>query len=139
MLHGEVGPAIDDDVAIMARRRAEAGMEALVHFLRAQDRDRVRAHMIVQRVGHLVGRPGDLKVDMGDLAKRVNPGIGAPGGMRGDRRIVEHGGGLLQHLLHRGRIGLALPALERAAVILDIETVTRHAASGGGSPAKARG
>ena len=52
-------------------------MEVGCGLARLQHRDRVRAEMEVERAGEPLGQPVAGEVDMGDLAQRVDAGIGA--------------------------------------------------------------
>ena len=69
---------------------------------------------------------GLCQIDMGNLAQRMNAGIGAAGAMHGCGRAVDlrHRG--LKHALHRMARRLELPADEGFAVIFDDELVARH-------------
>ena len=68
---------------------------------------------------------------MGDLAERVDAGIGAAGALDHDGLAGEGGDRLLDRLLHGAAVLLALPADEGAAVIFDGELVAGHAADAG--------
>ena len=82
--------------------------------------------MGVERVAHGIGRPVAGEIDMGDLAERMDAGIGAPGALDRDRLAGEGGDRLLDRLLHRAAVLLALPADIGAAVIFDGQLVARH-------------
>ncbi len=104
-------------------------MEFAVRLLRLQHRDGFGAQVGVDRLAHRPGRPGPLGVEVGDLSQGVDAGVRAPGGVDGRRLPREGGDRPLQRALHRRLRRLALEAVERAAVILDEETVAGHQSS----------
>ena len=63
---------------------------------------------------------------MGDLAQRMDAGVGAPGALDHDGFAGEGGDRLLDRLLDGAAVLLPLPADEGAAVIFDGELVARH-------------
>src|SRR3569832_2800320 len=83
--------------------------------------------MSVDGVAHLVAGPVPGQNDMRHLGGGVHAGIGAAGGAYSHIFTAELPDRLLDRLLHRGLVGLMLPAGELAAVIFDIEPKTRHA------------
>ena len=119
-------PTIEDPVEVVALHRREAGVEVVRHRLGREHRDRRRAEMGVDGVAHRVGGPVAAEVEMGDLAEGVDAGVGAPGALDHHRLAGEGADRLFEGLLHRRAIGLALPADERAAVILDGQLVAWH-------------
>ena len=64
---------------------------------------------------------------MRHLAGCVHAGIGAAGAAQRNLLAAEFLDRLLDRLLHRRLVGLALPAGVQAAVIFDVEAKTRHA------------
>ena len=74
-------------------------------------------------------RPVALKVDMRDLAQRVDAGVRPPRAV-GGRVFARHGEeGALERLLDREAVLLPLPADERRAVIFEDQLKARHSAS----------
>ena len=63
---------------------------------------------------------------MGDLAERVDAGIGAARARDGDALAREGRDRVGECALHRRRVGLELPADEGRAVIFDRELVAGH-------------
>ncbi len=114
-------------------------MESLVRPIRREHGDRHGAQMVVESVAHRVGRRLPVEVEMGDLAERVDAGVGAPGAEHRRRLAREVPDRLLDRLLDRGAVLLALPADEGAAVVFEDEPVARHgpphAGSGSVAPA----
>ena len=64
---------------------------------------------------------------MRDLAGGMDAGIGAPGGGDAGRGRIERAQGGLDRLLHRRLPRLALPAGEAAAMVFDLQRISRHA------------
>ncbi len=118
--------AVDDAVKIMAGAGAAPGVETGIGGLGLENRDRMGMKQRVQPLAETEWIPCALKVDMRDLAQRMHAGVGAPGAM-GGRALARHGEKrVLQRLLDRKAILLALPADERRAVIFEGELETRH-------------
>src|SRR3546814_11036655 len=69
---------------------------------------------------------------------RVNPGVGATRALDQHALAAEAPDRLLQGRLHRGAVGLALPADEVGAVILDGDLVARHGSTVPAGSAKPR-
>ena len=126
LIEGEVGAASDEAVEIMPPDRRETGVEVAGDALRAEHRDRMRAHMRIQCVAHGVAVPIPGEIDMGDLAERMHARIGAPG--TGDDRPLagKCQDGIGDDALHRDAVVLHLPADKWRAVILDGELVAGH-------------
>ena len=82
--------------------------------------------MGVDGVAHRVGRPFLDEIDMRHLAGRMDAGIGAAGAAQRDLFAAKSLDRLLDRRLHRMLARLALPAGIEAAVIFDVEAVTRH-------------
>ena len=85
----------------------------------------MRAEVKVQRADEALGRPVAGEVEMGDLTECVDPGVGPAGG--NDRHGLAGAGqdGGLDGGLDGGGVALALPALERPAVIFEQQAVAR--------------
>ena len=82
--------------------------------------------MCVEGVAHGVVVPILAEIDMGDLAERVNAGVGASGA-RDDRGLAgECVNGVGDHALDGELVVLRLPADEGGAVIFDGEFVAGH-------------
>src|SRR3546814_6737760 len=75
--------------------------------------------MEVHRLHHGVGGGVLLEIEVRHLGERVNPGVGATRALDQHALAAEAPDRLLQGRLHRGAVGLALPADEVGAVILD--------------------
>ena len=130
--------AIEDAVAIAPPGRREAGVKAWCRKLDHGHDDGMRLEVEVERAAHLFGGLFVGEVEVRHLATRMHAGIGAPGApdvhalsRKSEDRILEGG-------LDRRAGVLALPADERAAVILDADPVTRHRISSAGFAAAAR-
>src|SRR5690606_41955463 len=82
--------------------------------------------MIIQRLGDPERIPVAGEIDMGDLPQCMNARIGAPGGLGAHLLAGKGENGLLQNLLDRVAVGLALPADKSGSVILDGELVAGH-------------
>ena len=94
---------------------------------RAEDRDRQRPQLRVGAVGEPVRRDRPLDIDMGGHRQRMDAGIGPPGGMERHLLVGDRRDRLLDRLLHRWAVRLALPAHERPAVKLHDEAEAGHA------------
>ncbi len=101
-------------------------MEVGCDRARFEHRDRRWAEVKVQRAGQPLRCPDAAEIDMGHLAQGVHAAIGAPRGDQVDRLAGARQQRLLDGCLHRRAVGLALPALERRAVIFEQQAVTRH-------------
>ena len=86
----------------------------------------MRAQTGVERVAQDIGAPDLCKIRVGDLALRVNAGVGAPRAADRDGLAAERMKRGLDCFLHGEAIGLALPADERRAVIFDDELIAGH-------------
>ncbi len=93
---------------------------------RLQHHDRMRPQMVVERIAQGIERHLAPEVEMRDLAQRMHAGIGPAGGLYRHRFAAERVDRLLQRLLHRRPVRLALPAAKRPAVIFEGQLVARH-------------
>ena len=125
-LQGRGAAAGEDAVEVAAAGAGEAGVEVGGGLARLQDGDRGGAEVEVERTGEALGQPGAGEVEMGDLAQRVDAGVGAAGGEDGDGLAGAGQDGGSIGALDGGRVALALPALERAAVIFEQQAVAGH-------------
>ncbi len=116
----------EDTIAIVPADRRMARVESVGDRLGKEDRHRLWPKMRVEPVAQLVARPFALKIEMRDLAERVHAGVGAPGAAERRRFAGQTVERLLDRLLHRAPVRLALPADERSAVILDGQLEARH-------------
>ncbi len=84
--------------------------------------------MEVDGAGEALGQPGRVEIEMGDLAKRVNAGIRPAGGE--DAYSLARAGedGVLDRALDGRSVALALPALERSAIIFEQQALAGHGA-----------
>ena len=127
-------PPCEDAVAIRARARREPRVEPVRRLLRREDGD-VVGQGRVQRLARTLERRPALDVDARDLPGRVHAGVRASG----DREPVparKHAPERIAHdSLHRSQPGLARPAAEARAVVLEREPelhdVTSWRADGG--------
>ena len=122
----EIRPPIGNAVEIVTAHRGAARVEILGHALRRDHRDRMRPQVRVDRVAHRVGGVFLRKVEMRNLAERVDAGVGAAGALHGGFLAAERLDRLGQRALHRRRVVLPLPAGERRAVVFDGDLVARH-------------
>ena len=111
----------------MPRRGGKAGVEILARHGGVDHRDRIGPQVMVQGVAHLAGFKFLHQVEMRHLAQGMDAGIGAARAGDRDALAGEFFDGRFQRGLHRGAFGLALPADERAAVILDGQAVAHQA------------
>ena len=112
--------ARQDAIAIVARYRAEAGVEIRRHERAVEDRDRVGLQVEIDRRLHRVGRPFAGKIEMRDLAQGVHAGIGAARAAQRDGLAGEFEDRFRQTALHGCAGRLHLPADERRAVIFEV-------------------
>ena len=84
--------AVKDAVAIGAADRREPGAPIAASYGGLQYDDRMRLHVEIQCVGDRARRHDRREVDVRDLTRRMDAGIGAPGGHGRDRRTVRRGG-----------------------------------------------
>jgi hypothetical protein len=122
VLEGRPLAAVQDAVAVRARARVAAGVEAVGRRRAAYHRDVVRQQR-VQRAG--LGRRAGVRRD---LPPRVHPAIGPPGHRERHLAAEHHPQRPLELALHGPVPGLPRPAGERAAVVLDVQPRGRHAA-----------
>src|SRR3546814_2058077 len=94
--------------------------------------------MEVHRLHQGVGGGVLLEIEVRHLGERVNPGVGATRALDQHALAAEAPDRLLQGRLHRGAVGLALPADEVGAVILDGDLVARHGSTVPAGSAKPR-
>src|SRR5207249_11280153 len=118
--------AMDDAIAIAPPHGGEAGVERLGDDLGRDHRDRRRLEMEVDGVADPVGCRLAGEVEMDALAERMDPGVGPAGGLRVYGLAAEGEDRLLQRLLHRRAVLLALPADEAAAVIFQGQLEAGH-------------
>jgi hypothetical protein len=83
--------------------------------------------MRIQRIAHRAGIEIAREIDMRHLPERMHAGVGAAGALHRRVFAAEICDGCLQDALHRGAVGLELPALKRRAVIFDRKLVAGHA------------
>ena len=120
--------AVDDAIEIMPRVRRKARIEIVRRRARAgRMATGCRPHMGVERVAQHIGAPDAGQIDMADLARGVDAGVGAPGAAHAAGSPHRARKRALDHFLHRKAIGLTLPADKAAAVIFDDELIARHA------------
>src|ERR1051325_9728612 len=94
--------------------------------------------MEIDRIAQRIGLGLPRQVDMGDLAQGMDAGIGAAGG--GEAWPLRRKGEdrLLDRLLARRALGLALPADIAGAVVLDEKAKPGHLSSVPGASLKPR-
>ena len=103
-------------VAIGLCRGGMSRVKVLVHGLYRIHPDGPRKN-IVQRNDQVGFRNGRFQVDGGDLAKRVNPGVGASGALRQHLLAGKALDTFGQSALHGRQPGLDLPAVKFRSVI----------------------
>ena len=106
--------------------RAAARVEIFRRGLCLDDRDGVGNKMGVEPFGEAPGRPVADEIEMGDLSQRVHARVGASGSMRDDALAGNGEDRVLQDLLDRNAVFLALPAGERRSVIFEGELEAGH-------------
>ena len=127
--------AVEDDVAVGARRGREPRVEPVRSVLCGEHRD-VGRQRRVERLRRLRGRRAARHLDARDLPGRVHARVGAScdgepvPAVRVDR--VER---LAEHALDRSLAGLPRPAVERATVVLERQL---QEATAGGSTTRSR-
>jgi hypothetical protein len=117
---------VEQAVEVAAPHRREAGVEIVGDRLRRENGDGFLPQMGIDGAADGIGRPVAREVDVGDLAQRMDARIGAPGALDRGRLAAEGGDRLLDRLLHRAAVLLALPADIGTAVIFDGQLVARH-------------
>ena len=91
-------------------------MPVIRHHYAVQHRDRVRSQVVVERF-HQPERGDVLRhIGMDPHPQRVDPGIGAPGGVQRNRLPGRGMDRLFHRLLYARPVSLALQAEERRAV-----------------------
>ena len=103
-------------------------MELFIDLSRVEDRDGIWLEVEVEAIPDLVCTPTALKLEVGNLAKRMDARIGTAGSVKRGAFTRQFLNGIGQGLLHRGAVVLHLPADERPAIILNGYTVARHPA-----------
>ena len=91
-----------------------------------QNGNRERFEVVVQGLGQAEWVPILREIAMGDLPDRMHACIGAPCGGNGMRAGFKFGQRSFDCPLHRGLVGLALPACEGGAVIFDKKGIAGH-------------
>src|SRR5689334_10424380 len=97
----------------------EARIEIVRDALDRKHRDWLRPQVEIDGVALRFAVPILGEIDMSDLAKRVDAGIGPPRGADRNPLAGECGNGSGQHALDRDAIVLRLPTDIRGAVIFD--------------------
>ena len=130
MLQGERRAAVDDPIDIVAAGGREARMKGRLGLAGCENGDRERPQMGVERIPEPVAGPASLQVGVGNLPEGMDPAVG-PSGPDDDRVVAGQAlDRVLDRALDRGvAVALALPAMERGAVIFDEEAVARHGLS----------
>jgi hypothetical protein len=118
---------VGDPVDVAPPDAAETGVEVWCGLFGAQDGDRLRPELGVQSVGKPVRRDRAFDIDMRGHAERMHAGIGPPGRVQNDRFARDRQRCLLDRLLHRRPMRLALPSHERPPVIFDQKPEASHA------------
>ena len=101
-------------------------MKTCIDLFSHYNGDGVRAKMEIQCIPHGVRRVFLLEINMGDLAQRMNTGIGTTCNMRPYGLAAKSQDCLFKAFLDRSSIGLVLPTMKRCTVIFDDEFVTGH-------------
>ena len=125
-VEGRAGAAVEDAIAIGARRRVEPRVEVVRDPLGGEDGDGVRAQVCVERAHQPLRRPVRRHVAVRHLGRRVDARIGSPCALHARRPGAAGLGRRLQRALHRQPLGLTLPADEGRAVIFDGQLVAGH-------------
>lgn len=110
---------IENPVKISAPGRGKARMKFVAHFLGFEDRHRVRADMLVQRIADRVRRKGFGKIDMRDLSEGMNTGVRPARALYESLLAAQSERRFFQHSLHAKTVVLTLPADERRTVVFD--------------------
>src|SRR6185312_14936136 len=97
-----------------------------------------RPQMMVERAADRVFGLLARQVEMRDLRERVHPGIGATGAVHNHALAAEFCDRVFERGLHRYPCGLALPADEAGAVVLDRQLVAGHGSTRPGGTANPR-
>src|SRR5260370_24900541 len=125
-LQGEIGPAIDDPIEIMALACRKPRVEVVRDMLGCQHRDRMRPQMGIDGVADGVSVPRPGEVDMRHLAGGVHARIRASRPLHVNALAAECRHRRHQAALDRYAVLLHLPADERGAVIFDQQLVAWH-------------
>ena len=75
VIEGQVRSSVHNPIKVAASDRIKTGMETLIHFLRDEYRDPVRAKISVQCVTDLVNRQRADEIDMRDLSEGMDAGV----------------------------------------------------------------
>lgn len=125
---GDRGTAGDKAKEIAAFTGAETRVEITLHAGDGGDGNGLRAQVGVDGPGKAERVPIARKIAMGDLACGMHAGVGAACALDDMRAGLQAGKGGLDGSLHGGlAAGLALPAVERATVVVDFQGIARHA------------
>ena len=119
VVEGRWLPARQNAVEIVASGGGKPGMRLVRHLARVADRDRMPRCERVHRRHHPVGVEFVRDIQMRHLAGGMNARIRAARPVDRTGAAGQLGRGVLEDLLHRQPVILALPANERAAVIFD--------------------
>ena len=124
---GGGGAAGQQAKEVAAFKGGKAGVEGVGDFGSGQDGDGERAEVVVQGFHQAERVPLAGEVGVGKLASGMHACIGATGGGDGVGARFKLGKRGLDGGLNRGLVaGLALPAVERAAVVVDFQGIARH-------------
>jgi hypothetical protein len=124
---GDGGTAGDEAEEVVAFAGAEAGVEIIGDFCDGGDGDGQGAQVGVDGARKAVRIPIAVKVAVGDLTCGMHACIGAACALDDVIAGLQAGQGGLYRRLHSGlAAGLALPAIEWPAVIVDFQGITRH-------------
>ncbi len=81
--------AREDTIEVMARRGAEAGVEVACRLSTLEHDDRQRLQVEIHRVAHAERLPRLGEIEVGNLAQRMNAGVGSPRPFHGDGLAAE--------------------------------------------------
>ncbi len=127
-------PPVHNLVRIMARQCRKARIKIRRDRLAAQNRNGCWAQVIIERAKNGGGRKVPNKVEVRNLAFRVNSGVCPARTSKIDFLAAEAPDGPDQFALHRGAIRLLLPANEGRPIIFDYDFVTGHGCLMEGAP-----
>ena len=101
-------------------------MKVVFHPSHLQHRNRGWFQVVVERLAEPKRLPVLFQIDVGDLGCRMYPGIGSACGGNTAMIHLQLAQRLFDSLLNGRHVLLALPARERAAVVLDFHCKARH-------------